>query len=80
MKEVNCFCLTYPQKKIILGGKKLEFFDYDEPKDQLLTDEKVCLQVIYNDTLFSLITLHPDSIKVWDAKTGKNLDFLSTFF
>ncbi len=48
----------------------MEFFDYDEPKDQLLTDEKVCLQVIYNDTLFSLITLHPDSIKVWDAKTG----------
>ena len=62
--------MTYPQKKIILGGKKLEFFDYDEPKDQYLTDEKKCLKVIYNDVLFSFITLHPDSIKVWDAVTG----------
>jgi hypothetical protein len=52
MKRINCFCLTYPYKRIILGGKTLEFYDYDEPKDQYLTDEKKCLKVLYNDVLF----------------------------
>jgi len=33
MKHINTFCLTYPYKRIVLGGKKLEFYDYDEPKD-----------------------------------------------
>lgn len=37
----------------------------------MLTDEKMCLKVLYNETLLCFITLHPDSVKTWDARTGK---------
>ena len=43
--ELAAFSLTYSaggsqamKKRIICGGKKLSYFEYDEPKDQLLTD------------------------------------------
>jgi WD40 repeat protein len=43
--ELAAFALTYStsgsqsmKKRIICGGKKLNYFEYDEPKDQLLTD------------------------------------------
>jgi hypothetical protein len=31
----------------------------------------MCLKVLYNEILFAFITLHPDSVKVWDARNGK---------
>jgi hypothetical protein len=31
----------------------------------------MCLRVLYNTVLICFITLHPDSVKVWDARTGK---------
>lgn len=37
----------------------------------MLTDEKMCLRVLFNNVLLCLITLHPDCIKVWDIRTGK---------
>jgi len=69
--KLYTFTVTYPKKRIILGSKHMMFYDYDEPKDQKLTDEKMCLRVLYNNTLFSFITLHPDSVKVWDARNGQ---------
>lgn len=63
--ELNSFTLTSQNKKrIICATRKLQYFEYDEPKDQLLTDEKTCLRILFNDTLLNFITLHPDSIKV----------------
>ena len=41
--EVAGFCMTYPKKRIVVAERYLHFYDYDEPKDQLLTDESVCL-------------------------------------
>ena len=76
--KLTSFCLTHGsasnqamKKRIICGGKRLHYFEYDEPKDQLLTDEKPCTQVIFNSTLLCFITMHSDCLKVWDAKTGK---------
>ena len=70
--ELNSFVVTSNQKKrIIFGARRLHFFEYDEPKDQMLTDEKMCMRVLFNDILLCLITLHPDCIKVWDIRTGK---------
>lgn len=69
--ELHSFCVTHPKKRIVLGAKNLIFYDYDEPKDQYLSDEKMCLRVLYNETLFMFITLHADSVKVWDARTGE---------
>ena len=71
VEELNCFSLTYPKKRIVTGTKHLLFYDYDEPKDQYLTDEKMCLKVLYNEILHVFLTLHPDSVKVWDARNGK---------
>jgi WD40 repeat protein len=39
----------------------------------MLTDEKMCLRILFNDVLLCLITLHPDCIKIWDIRTGKLL-------
>eukprot|EP01016_Furgasonia_blochmanni_P035069 TRINITY_DN3849_c0_g3_i2.p1 TRINITY_DN3849_c0_g3~~TRINITY_DN3849_c0_g3_i2.p1 ORF type:complete len:733 (-),score=175.98 TRINITY_DN3849_c0_g3_i2:58-2256(-) len=69
--EINCFALTYPKKRIVVGSKNLLYYDYDEPKDQLLTDEKMCLRVLFNDELRCFVTLHPDCVKIWDARNGK---------
>ena len=73
MEELNAFAITYKstKKRICVGTRNLNFYEYDEPKDQLLTDEKMCLKVLYNKVMLCLITLHPDSVKVWDAKSGK---------
>ena len=70
-QEINSFCVTYPTKRVILGAKNMIFYDYDEPRHEYLSDEKMCIRIIYNETLFSFITLHPDNVKVWDARTGE---------
>lgn len=31
----------------------------------------MCIRIIYNDTLYAFITLHPDNVKIWDARTGE---------
>ena len=46
--EIASFTLTYPKKQIVVGSRKLYFYEYDEPKDQALTDEKMCLKILYN--------------------------------
>lgn len=70
--ELNTFVLTSSQKKrIVFGSRRLYYYEYDEPKDQKLTDEKMCLRVLYNDVMLCFITLHPDCIKVWDCRNGK---------
>lgn len=70
-EELHSFCVTHPKKRIVLGAKNLIFYDYDEPKDQNLSDEKICIKVIYNETLFMFVTLHSDSVKIWDARNGE---------
>jgi len=69
--ELNTFCTTHPKKRIIAGARNLQVYEYDEPKDQFLTDEKLCQKILYNNILFMFITLHPNSIKIWDATNGK---------
>ena len=71
--ELNTFCMTYPKKKIIVGARNLQIYEYDEPKDQYLTDEKSCQKILYNDVMFMFVTLHPTSVKIWDATNGKLL-------
>ncbi len=37
----------------------------------MLTDEKPCNLVLFNATLLCIVTMHPDSVKVWDVRNGK---------
>ena len=46
VNEATSFCLTYPKKRIVVAQHMLHFYDYDEPKDQYLTDESPCLKVL----------------------------------
>eukprot|EP00357_Protocruzia_adherens_P001233 CAMPEP_0115009238 /NCGR_PEP_ID=MMETSP0216-20121206/22477_1 /TAXON_ID=223996 /ORGANISM="Protocruzia adherens, Strain Boccale" /LENGTH=921 /DNA_ID=CAMNT_0002376975 /DNA_START=26 /DNA_END=2791 /DNA_ORIENTATION=+ len=69
--DVGCFSLTYPTKRIVVGGRKMYFYDYNEPKDHHLADENACLNILYNEVFFIFITVHPKCVKTWDACTGK---------
>lgn len=69
--DLNCFEVSYPEKKIIAGFRKLQFFQYDEPKDQNLADEGICICALYNSVFYNFITIHPKTIKVWNAIDGR---------
>jgi WD40 repeat protein len=70
LNEINCFAVTTPPKRIVAGGRKLIFYDYDEPTDNHLADDQACLSVLYNPVFYTFITAHPKCIKTWDATTG----------
>ena len=70
LNEINSFAVTSPPKRIIAGGRKLIFYDYDEPTDNHLADDQACLSVLYNPVFYTFITAHPKCIKIWDATTG----------
>lgn len=71
LNEISCFAVTYPPKRIVAGGRRLVFYDYDEPTDHHLADDQATLCVLYNPVFYTLITAHPKCIKVWDACTGE---------
>jgi WD40 repeat protein len=68
--EINCFAITQPPKRIIAGGRRMFFYDYDEPTDNHLADDQHCLCVLYNPVFYTFVTAHPKCIKVWDATNG----------
>lgn len=70
LNEINCFAVTSPPKRIVAGGRKLIFYDYDEPTTNHLADEQAALFVLYNPIFYTFITAHPKCIKIWDATTG----------
>jgi len=39
LNEVNCFAVTSPPKRIVAGGRKLIFYDYNEPTNNHLADD-----------------------------------------
>jgi hypothetical protein len=70
LNEVNCFAVTNPPKRIVAGGRKLVFYDYNEPTNNHLADDSACLYVLYNPNFYTFITAHPKSIKIWNAENG----------
>ena len=71
-KRARAFCVTSKHKKrIIIGADKVYFFDYEESQEGNLADSHVCLEVIYNEVFDIFITVHMNSIKIWDAKNGQ---------
>ena len=71
-KKVRTFCVTSRhKKKIIIGADKVFFFDYDESQEENLCDTHMCTDVSFNEVFNVFITAHMDSIKIWEASTGK---------
>ena len=71
LNEINCFAVTWPPKRIVAGGRRLVFYDYDEPTDHHLADDQACLCVLQNPVFQTFITAHPKCIKVWNAQNGE---------
>lgn len=69
--ELNTFSITYPEKKIIAGAKRLFIYTYEEPKDENKVDEGIPLMCLYNSLYNTFITAHPSCIKIWSAFNGK---------
>lgn len=69
--ELNSFSVTYPEKKIIAGAKRLHMYTYEEPKDQNKVDEGIPLMCLYNSLYNTFITAHPSCIKIWSCANGK---------
>jgi len=55
---------------VVAGGRRLVFYDYNEPKNNHLADDQACLFILYNPVFYTFITAHPKCIKIWDATTG----------
>ena len=70
LNEINSLAVTQPPKRIIVGGRSLVFYDYDEPVDHHLADKDACLCVLYNPVFYTFITAHPTCVKIWDATNG----------
>eukprot|EP01022_Parablepharisma_sp_SALTPOND_P017929 TRINITY_DN2914_c0_g1_i1.p2 TRINITY_DN2914_c0_g1~~TRINITY_DN2914_c0_g1_i1.p2 ORF type:complete len:945 (-),score=108.06 TRINITY_DN2914_c0_g1_i1:6739-9573(-) len=71
LNEVHSLEVWQSPKTVVVGGKRLVFYEYDEPTDTNLADDESCLCILYNKVFFTFITAHPKSVKVWDAETGK---------
>ena len=70
LNEIHALAVTQPPKRIIVGGRSLVFYDYDEPVDHHLADKDACLCVLYNPIFYTFITAHPTCVKIWDATNG----------
>ena len=70
-KELNCFEITFPDKKIVSGSKKIQIYEYDEPQDRHLVDEGHAISTFYNSLFNNFITVHAKTLKIWSGDTGK---------
>jgi WD40 repeat protein len=70
-KELNCFEVIYPDKKIVSGTKKIQIYQYDEPQDRHLADEGCSISTFYNSLFNTFITVHSKTIKIWNGENGK---------
>jgi WD40 repeat protein len=68
--ELNCFTVTYPEKKIIAGSRKLVMYSYEEPKDHGKVDESHAIACIYNSHYQVFFTAHANCVKSWNASNG----------
>lgn len=63
-KELNCFEISFPDKKIIAGTKKIQIYIYDEPQDRHLVDETHAICTFYNSLFNNFITVHAKTLKI----------------
>lgn len=59
------------KKRFFVGGKNLYSFVTDEPKNEMLTDENIAVEVLYNPEFKFVVTVHGGLVKVWNIRTGK---------
>lgn len=73
LNEIQCMAITQPPKRIIAGGRRLVFYDYNEPTGHNLADDEACICLLYNPVFYTFVTAHPKCIKIWNASNGSLL-------
>lgn len=70
-KEISSIEVQRDPHMLITGNKSLIFYECEKMENKSLTDDENCIDIIYNSVFFTFITVHPKSIKIWNAETGK---------
>lgn len=70
-QEMTCFEVIPQYRKVVVGGKKMHFFESEKTVDSTVTDSQLVTCALYNDVAMSFLTVSDKTIKIWSAVTGR---------
>jgi len=70
-QEMTCFEVIPQFRKVVVGGKKMHFFESEKTVDSTVTDSQLITCAMYNDVTMSFMTVSEKTIKIWSAVTGR---------
>ena len=65
------FSYDSTHRRIVVGARRLHFFDYDAPSDPRIADEAPTVDVDYNSESMTIVTAAGKGVRLWDAATGR---------
>jgi len=68
---MTCFEVIPAYRKVVVGGKKMHFFESEKTVDSTVTDSQLVTCALYNDVSMSFMTVSDRTIKIWSAVTGR---------
>lgn len=68
---MTCFEVIPQYRKVVVGGKKMHFFESEKTVDSTVTDSQLVTSAMYNDVAMSFMTVSDKTIKIWSAVTGR---------
>lgn len=70
-QEMTCFEVIPAYRKVVVGGKKMHFFESEKTVDSTVTDTQLVTAAMYNDVSMSFMTVSERTVKIWSAVTGR---------
>ena len=64
--------------QVVVGGKKMHFFESEKTVDVTVTDVVLITAALYNPIAMSFCSISERSLKIWSAVTGNHSDLMST--
>lgn len=71
--EFAAFACTGSHNQVVAGGYRGTVFEYDKPGIPWLSMDSPIVAALYNSNSATILTAGGDTIKIWDAKSGKML-------
>eukprot|EP00658_Telonema_sp_P-2_P068222 TRINITY_DN5716_c0_g1_i1.p1 TRINITY_DN5716_c0_g1~~TRINITY_DN5716_c0_g1_i1.p1 ORF type:complete len:900 (-),score=180.78 TRINITY_DN5716_c0_g1_i1:227-2926(-) len=69
--EMTCFEVIPTYRKVVVGGKKMHFFESEKTVDVTVSDTCLITAAMYNPVSMNFITISDRSLKIWSAVTGR---------
>lgn len=69
--EMSCFEVIPKYRKVVVGGKKMHFFESEKTVDVTVTDVVLITAALYNPIAMSFCSISERSLKIWSAVTGR---------